>query len=658
MNKIINLITILIICFLSINLFSYWYKTTAQNFFQPVVDPFDELSVISPAPNTILRNNVRISWLMSDNEQTQIPYTVTLNDNASCINQIAEIAPSSIGPSSPNPFSINWNTNSTQSSYNIQDGNYCLKICVTFKYNSENYLACNGRSIRLVNNNTLPQIISFPNKLMINETEQWSYQIIATDAQNDALEYRIILGAPFLSINSSSGLLYTNNNSRNLPDGVHSAQYRIIIGVSDNMSGEVTQQFNLIINKPIPQNPPQTNQNDSNSRIITPDQIHQNQTDKNESVPVTQETIENKPSKINILSNISQTVKENFDIVFEVYDPDGISSINIYLVEKDNQENKFLVRRLNEENIKSNLTIDIDDILDGLYYLLIEVTDKLGVSTSRSSSIFSIKRDSTETKIESDLLEKEKNETLIVNVIPQNGTNIYERRPAISGEFLPSTKESKINTESFIFKINGSNYLDSCLIDQFGFVCTPNNPLEIGEQKIYAEITDTEGKKGSLNLTFFIKKIEEVQSTISDKINVGFIEIPRNSIGIILLICCVTIVLLFIPWFIISKLFNKNKSKTEYQENIFDFVKPENNTNSSSTVSQQNLLNKNETETPEVTTEIIEDYLSYVSPDSNNISKNQIKSEILKDSYNSSNPTTQESLNLDEFVEPEQIDKK
>jgi hypothetical protein len=646
-------------------------------FNQALADPNDVFSVISPQPNAILRSNVIVSWLMSDNEQSQIPFTTTLNDNATCQTQLANISPTNTGPSSGSQYFFNWNTSQTQSGNSLPDGNYCLKICLVLKKGSQTYSACNGRSIRLVNNNSLPQIISFPQNLSINETESWSYQINAIDAQGDALSYRLIQSAPFLTINQSTGLITTNSVSRALPAGIYSAIYTIIVGVNDNMSGEATQQFQLTISRPIP--PPVSNNNaigdnqtitnggknnQNNNNIGDNQQLPNDKEEDNIKTPVTNST--NAPGKINFITNLlNQTISEDsFEFKYNASDPEGIKSISIFIIPENDLENELLLKEMSNEDIDLTVNVDTTNLINGKYFLRIKLIDNANVTTIKDSEIFSIERKDQE--IPDNELPKEDLVALIINNIPQNNSDIYERRPTISGEFLPS-QGSQVDTETISFSINDVNFLDSCQIDQRGFVCTPIEPLSLGTQKIVIKFTDTNGITGQLQININVKDISTITPPNYSTITLFGNEIPLGTVGIVALVCCATLLLLFIPWLIITRLTKQNQFNSSAPDNIqIDEV------NSASDEFDEFLKSASQpknftTPAPDITTEIIktedpssdnlDEYLSYISPN------NQIPEEVKKDMIQVEHPNKEiiideknSNVNLDEFIEPEATD--
>jgi len=83
----------------------------------------------------------------------------------------------------------------------------------------------------------------------MSENNPWQYQIKATDADGDPLKYLLIYGTDFLTINQETGLLQTNNISRTLPANINKADYKIVIGVDDGISGVTTQEFTISVVK-------------------------------------------------------------------------------------------------------------------------------------------------------------------------------------------------------------------------------------------------------------------------------------------------------------------------------------------------------------------------------------------------------------------------
>lgn len=100
-------------------------------------------------------------------------------------------------------------------------------------------------------NNTAPVITSTP-ITQVNETQAYSYQVTATDADNDTLSYSFS-GPSWLSMNPSIGLL-----SGTAPSVSSDTNYLVAVSVSDGINTPVTQTYLLtVVNVPIiiPPNP-------------------------------------------------------------------------------------------------------------------------------------------------------------------------------------------------------------------------------------------------------------------------------------------------------------------------------------------------------------------------------------------------------------------
>lgn len=512
---------------------------------QPLADPNDNFFVTTPSPNIILSGSTTVSWVMFDNDQAQIPFSVSVFDAATCQNtNFGQIGPANIGPSSSNPFSISWNTATFQTTAGLPDGNYCLRVCVAMKQGTADYSACNGRIIRLVNNNSLPTIVSTPSNLIINETQSWSYQIIANDVDNDPITYRLVQGPHFLSINQSTGLLSTNNNSRFLPEGIYRADYTIIVSADDGVSGSVSQQFVLSITKPIPQQPLPSTQPPTQPVQPAPDPAPAQPT------PPAQT---NSPTRISF-SNIEDLLiitSDEVEIFFSASDADGIEKVEIFYVEVLKNE-KRSIASFDEDNISAKAVWDLRNVVNGKYFIRVEVTDKAGIINQKESSIIEVQRDVDQGEISEPPVVEEVKIALIINAIPFNQAEIVDRRPVISGEFRPSPG-ALVNTETFDVRIDDESILSQCQVDASGFVCTPFEALPLGERTIFATYTDTGGAVAELEWRVVVKTLDQIIQENDDSINIFGISILPSALVALVLIICLTLLLLLIPWILFSR---------------------------------------------------------------------------------------------------------
>ncbi|RMD77130.1 hypothetical protein D6810_01845 [Candidatus Dojkabacteria bacterium] len=655
------------------------FKSNAQILIrQNLDDSRDTFVVMSPLPNTILRGTVNISWIMSDNDQSQIAFKVDLNDRVACTTRVSTIL-ESIGPSSLNTYNHSWNTINTQNS-GVVDGIYCLRICLKLKNNDNEYDACNGRIVRLVNNNTLPVITSSPNRLTINETESWSYQIIASDAQGDPLKYRIIQGAPFLVINETTGLISTNSFSRVLPQGIYKATYTIIIAVDDGISGEVRQQFELSIVKPLPPPKPKTPQEQPKNQPNQPNPKEATGTVPSQNSEESRKPV-NSPTKISFL-NIEQGKvidTESFEMHYTLSDPEGINLVEIFLVESESKKEKKL-SEMNSDNLELKKVINFKDLPNGSYLIKINVRDNADILTSKESNVFMLKI----TPQSSSPSQSGLGEALIVDNLPADKSQIYERKPSISGKFIPS-KNGKVLTETFKFFINNENFLDSCNLDENGFVCVPEEPLSFGTKTIKAYYKDSNSKEANLSWEIEIKDISKIDLSTENRIEILGQKIPLATIGIVAAICCITIVLLVTPWILVNRIIKGRKTTekiyvsddiSSVSDELDEFLKNVNVTQKTEYAKEPpnitaEFINTKENEKTAAKTDSldidedllansvsVDDYLSYISPNNNvsiqdPVEDNSTKTQGVSESVTSSSKAKTQT---DEFFEPTPAD--
>jgi len=94
-------------------------------------------------------------------------------------------------------------------------------------------------NILVIPNN--PPVITSTAITSVNESTAYSYQVIATDADNDVLTYSLTTAPAWLSINSATGLI-----SGTAPDVSANTNFNIVITVSDGVD-IVTQSYTLTV---------------------------------------------------------------------------------------------------------------------------------------------------------------------------------------------------------------------------------------------------------------------------------------------------------------------------------------------------------------------------------------------------------------------------
>ncbi len=518
----------------------------------PIADPNDIFQVTYPLANQKVSGTTDIRWRMYDDDQTSIPYTARLLDSATCsATNYGSLNSNPNGVSSSSQENIlSWNTNTTLTNSNIQDGKYCLQICVAFKQGAADYSACNSRIVTIVNHNSLPTITSTPPAdRTILETESWQYQVRATDPNNDVLKYSLIYGTNFLTINPNTGLISTNNNSKTLAPGVNRADYRIVVSVDDGLSGAVTQEFTLSVVKPTPVPPPPP-------PTTTPPPPPGTQPPP---PPPPSSGGINTPSEITFKAPPENAVlkgKEN-KVEWSVSDSDGIDTVTL-------NYSKDLNNWIEIVNITSGDVIeynwDVTNIPDGEYYLQIEVKDSKGASASKVSKIFQIKNATNGTN---DSI------PLIINVAPENEQEITNKKPTISGSFVPSL-DNTIDPNTFKLLLNNEDITSLCSITQTNFSCEVDKDLNIGRQSIKISVKDTSNKTATYESAFSVKEINVPGTENQDVIIILGREIPKNALALILLICCVCSLLLIIPWILYSIWVRNQDDLETTTETVYD----------------------------------------------------------------------------------------
>lgn len=483
----------------------------------------DVLNVTAPGANSKVKGTINIVWTMFDNDQNVIPYTANLYDAQTCnVTNYGQINsnPNGISSLSQNN-NLSWNTRNTLSNSNLSDGNYCLKICAALKNGPTPYSACNGRNITIINNNRLPVISSIPSKLTIFENESWSYQITAFDPDGDPLQYRFISKPAFLDINSQTGLI-TSNSASKIPNNANSAIYTVVLAVDDNFSGAVTQQFDLTVKKVAQATPP-----------TPPGQTPP-------PTPPSQQPEVNHPTTIKFTSPTSESIFQGeVNLVqWEVEDENGIEKI--VLQYSSNTVVWTDLTEITEPDI-FQYNWNVSEIENGEYLMRLVVTDSIGSESSKTSNEFLIRNEEDETPVESI--------PLIINTSPINNSEIEERLPQITGEFVPST-DATIDPTTFEITLDDVDISEQCAVDETGFSCITTEELPLGSHRVEVAIKDSNEKAASVEWTFTIVSGEDAPTSFPEEDSVIILgsAIPRNTVVLIILICCLALLLLIIPW--------------------------------------------------------------------------------------------------------------
>lgn len=508
------------------------FKINADN----LSDIQDVFEVMQPGANTKVSGNVDIRWRSYDDDSTFVPYTIYLLDSATCKNSITTLS-SDNGLSfqtSQNIFSFN--SLDVLNSNNLNDGKYCIKVCAAFQDNSTNYSACNSRNLNIVNNNKLPLIESEPDLDPIEDGEDWEYEVIANDIDNDNLNYYLVYGPNFLTMNNSSGLLSTVDSYQAIPNGQSKTYYRVVIGVDDGISGVTTQEFQLAFIK-----------FDDFEEVI----------EEEEEPPII-----NQPSVINFISPLeNEEISGKYLFKWKISDEDEIKD-SFASIEDTNGNTIKQIYNLSTDGQKDSVETDTTLINNGEYFLRILVVDSEGIEISKLSKVFSINNKTEEPSNES---------PLIINLSPANSSETFETKPKISGEFA-SVPGIKIRSQTLLVEVDEKDLSSLCSVNELGFECVLIDDLTLGEHNLRIRITDDANNIGLSESKF--KIIEEVlePTSYSNEIPILGFSITRDLLLLLVLFCCLILLLLIIPWVLI-RIWRRNTTKKISTE-----VKVENNT--------------------------------------------------------------------------------
>lgn len=523
-----------LILLLILGIFSIFTNFVGSNTLSDIDDRF---AVDAPAPNQLVLGTIGVRFIAYDDEQSSIPFTAQIFDRATCSDtNYGSITSQSTAPSNASiPHEFSWNSKSTNSTANLLDGEYCIKICLSLKNNSTNYSACNSRSITIINQNRSPVITSTPLNLTIYEDSTWEYQIVASDPDGNPLTYSLLESPAFLSINSATGLVSTNTNSKVLPSGTTKLDYTVRVGVSDGIAATVTQEFTLTILK----------------RGVSIDDSNGNN-DSGQS-PDRQSKVEViTPTENEIFKGSSNEIK------WKISDPDGIKEIKIRY-SKD-QIGWVDIKTLS--GIETDLTstnFDVSQISDGAYYIEFRVKDELDDEISKISPKFIIRNDDNNGNFSS--------EPLIINVDPASNSQNSEVSK-ITGEFVASI-DQEIDTKTFEITLDDNDIKSLCEVTKDVFTCTLEENLSNGLHKAKVKISDSAEKTTEYEWQFRVGEENPVSFPTDSEDNDSSSnlfgrDIPHSLILISLGICCLASLLILIPWILYSMWFRSDTDDDNY----------------------------------------------------------------------------------------------
>jgi hypothetical protein len=535
---------------------------SAQQFYD-LSDLSDQFEVFTPSANQFVKGTINISFRAFDDEKSNIEYSIKLYDIQTCSNTNYGTISSGMAPSNATQnFNASWNTKTTQSTSNLNDGDYCLRICLTLLDGTTPYSACNSRGVTIINNNLPPVISSSPSKLSFHEGETFQYQIVAADPNNDVLTYRFVTTASFLTINAQSGLITSTPLSTLGNPGLG---YSIVVAVDDGKGGVATQSFNLeILKKPVvvqptptPQPTPQPTPTPTPQPTPTP---IPGSSPKPTPTPVPTPTPTDEDFKFVFPGKGSEIKTEEVIVKWVIKNTSDIKNLSLEF-SKDQQNWEAIGDTF--EPTRSYYVWDLSNLQDGNYFLRLNIEKLNGQKISEQSEQFIVNLSNIGTPVQSI--------PLIINIRPENDSQISsEFKTAISGEFLPS-KDQKIKAETFTIRVDGRDFKENCTIDEASFLCNPKEQLSEGRHLVVVTIEDTSSQKAENEWTFSITtgavvddEDDEIVATTGETINILGREIARSAALLILIICCIALLLLFIPW-ILYGLWTKRNGEERIQ---------------------------------------------------------------------------------------------
>jgi len=567
-----------LIILLSLTITSIFLGVKLNLIADQISDPNDIFQVNSPTANQRVSGTTNIVWRMYDNDQQVIPYSARIWDSDTCkTTNYGNINPNNNGVSSQAQDNVlQWNTKTTLNS-TLSDGFYCLQICASFKQGTVPYSACNSRRVAIVNNNTSPIISSSPQNLTIHENDSWQYQIQASNPSGRSLKYYFTYGTDFLTINSQTGLIQTNSNSKALGSAIAKANYNIAIVADDGLYSPATQQFTLsIIKDSVLVQSSSTAQSSitvpaSSSSLTTVSSV------------TASSSLSSFNTSVSSLSSNSSSSTQPYTIDFKTPNETSIftgktnkiewvlssfNNISLITINYSTDLIKWNKITSSADNInvysqilgKSNYLWDVSNISDGVYYLQLVIKDKQGVSVNNISKQFQIKNKT----------DNNQSIPLIINVTPENNKNINDLTPEINGSFTPSLNQ-KIDPKSFKLLIDDKDYSSICAVTIDKFKCKLVDKLQEGKHKINVSIKDTTPQPATYESVFIILKNGNPLSYTSypqsisgdtnlDYVNIFGFQLAKGTAVVLLLICCLLFLLLIIPW-ILYTLWSRNHKK-------------------------------------------------------------------------------------------------
>lgn len=207
-KKIKSILFLSIISLLTLGALSFGFKDFLKVEAAPLADPSDIFYVDLPRPSTQIYGISTLRFKIFDDENANPEYSASLFQT-DCKTKFGTIVQNDRSiKNSSNIYTKSWNTNGPiLDKASIPNGNYCLKVCVTLKNGTTNYAVCDLRSVKIVDQvNHAPVITSILTNTNFLIGQTFSYDVNATDADNDKLTYSLTSAPKFLQIVSLLGV--------------------------------------------------------------------------------------------------------------------------------------------------------------------------------------------------------------------------------------------------------------------------------------------------------------------------------------------------------------------------------------------------------------------------------------------------------------------
>ncbi len=548
-----------------------------------LADSADRFIVSTPSSNSVVRGNVVISFRAFDDEQLNINYNVRVLDAATCrTSNYGNINPGNSVPSNTNQnFSFIWNSTRTNSTSNLNDGRYCLKICTFLLNGNTPYSACNSRIVTVANNNRAPVINSTPQNLRFTEGQRFSYQINATDPDENRLRYRFVRTVDGFRIDNSGRV--TNDSLSTF--GLNAAAIPITVAVSDGVNPEVMQNFIIQVYS---NTGAVTDDESDDEEILDEEEGNDDDKEKNEdeedptdedndTIDEDRDETEVDPDTENyklIFPNENSTVtSDSMVIKWEFSSYEGIDTLEL---EYSSDQESW--HKIGDEfsDLRNYYVWDIAYFNNGEYYIRLNIRSENQVQRIISDK-FNIQKPEDKPISEDEEVDLE-SVPLIINLNPENNTEVESKSAQdflVSGDFIPS-KDSEIITESVVITLNGNDINEMCEIDKNGFLCNLKDSLNEGKHIAKVTVRDTNEKTTEAEWSFTIKSQDAIviptpeNDSSEQKVIIFGREIDQMIFIVLLLILSIGLALLIIPWLLFAMWNRRNDANKESNNKLVE----------------------------------------------------------------------------------------